>query len=212
MITIADVHARDTIDSFVVQHVTDAHDFLWRSQLRFHWLKETDNLHVEHCSGHIDYGYEYFGLDGRLVVTPLTHKIHLAVTHALTMQMGCTMSGPMASGKAETIRDLAKILAIFSLITNCTALTDYSSVETILSGLMQCGGWSCLTHFDSMNAVTIDVISMLLHTLRESMLLTKSRFIVSGDETIPKMSDKVHTLRFSLDRTSLISIVSLVPS
>lgn len=178
-ITIAEVHARDTIDSFVMQHVTDASNFLWQSQLRFHWLKESDNLHVEHCSGHIDYGYEYFGLDGRLVVTPLTNKIHLAVTHALTMRMGCAISGRTTSGKAETVRDLAKILAIFSLISNCTELTDFNSVETILSGLMQCGGWSCLTNFNTMHATTIDIISMMLHALRASMHLTKSRFNVN---------------------------------
>lgn len=178
-ITIAEVHARDIIDTFVVQHVMDANDFLWRSQLRFHWLKETDNLHIEHCSGHIDYGYEYFGLDGRLVVTPLTNKIHLAVTHALTMQLGCSMYGTTTGGKTETIRDLAKILAIFSLITNCNELTDFNSIETILSGLMQCGGWSCLTNFNNIAATTIDVISMLLHTLRASMHLTKSKFNVN---------------------------------
>lgn len=182
-ITIADVHARDTIDSFVVQRVTDADNFLWQSQLRFHWLKESDNLHIEHFSGSIDYGYEYFGLNGRLVVTPLTNKIHLAVTHALTMQMGCAISGPRTSGKTETIRDLAKILAVFSLVSNCTELTDYHNVETILSGVMQCGGWSCLTNFNNMNAATIDVISMLLHTLRASMHLTKSQFSVNAKGT-----------------------------
>lgn len=179
--TIADVHARDTVDLFVDQHVTDANNFLWRSQLRFHWLKDTDNLHIEHCSGHIDYGYEYFGLNGRLVVTPLTNKIHLAVTHALKMQMGCAISGPTTSGKAETIKDLAKILAIFSLISNCTELTDYNSVETVLSGLMQCGGWSCLTNFNNINSSIIDVISMLLHTLRASMHLMKSQFNVNAN-------------------------------
>lgn len=173
------MHARDVIDSFVVQHVSDASNFLWRSQLRFHWLKESNNLQIEHCSGHIDYGYEYFGLNGRLVVTPLTNKIHLAVTHVLSMQMGCAISGPTANGKAETVKDLAKIFAIISLISNCTEHTDYNSVETILSGLMQCGGWSCLTDFNNMNPIAIDVISMLLHTLRASMHLRKSQFNVN---------------------------------
>lgn len=207
-ITISDVHARDIIDSFVVQHVTDAGNFLWRSQLRFHWLKESDNLHIEHCSGDIGYGYEYFGLDGRLVVTPLTNKIHLSVTHALSMQMGCAMSGPSSSGKAETIRDLAKILAILSMITNCTERTDFNSVETILSGLMQCGGWSCLTNFNNMNATTIDIISMLLHTLRASMHLTKSQFIVSAEREIAINRALFNLFNFSLDHTRSIWIAN----
>lgn len=50
-ITISEVHARDTVDSFVQQHIMDARNFQWMSQLRLHWLKELDNLYVEHYSG-----------------------------------------------------------------------------------------------------------------------------------------------------------------
>lgn len=50
-IIIADVHARDVVDLFVEHHINDARQFQWLSRLRFHWLKEVDNISIEHYSG-----------------------------------------------------------------------------------------------------------------------------------------------------------------
>lgn len=50
-IIVSDVHKRDVLDAFVLQHVVSAEHYLWRCQLRFHWIKDTDNLHIAHCSG-----------------------------------------------------------------------------------------------------------------------------------------------------------------
>lgn len=58
----------------------DAQEFEWESQLRFYWLGEEDNLFVHQCSASFSYGYEYMGLNGRLVITPLTDRIYLTIT------------------------------------------------------------------------------------------------------------------------------------
>lgn len=88
-----DVHARDIIEAFVRNSVLDAQDFGWESQLRFYWVKETDNLQILQCTGRFDYGYEYMGLNGRLVITPLTDRIYLTITQALTMNLGGAPAG-----------------------------------------------------------------------------------------------------------------------
>ncbi|XDV20913.1 hypothetical protein PO909_026118 [Leuciscus waleckii] len=79
-VLIIDVHARDIVDAFVRDSITDAREFEWESQLRFYWVKEPDELFVRQCSAQFSYGYEYMGLNGRLVITPLTDRIYLTLT------------------------------------------------------------------------------------------------------------------------------------
>lgn len=93
-VLIIDVHARDIIDSFVRDSILDAREFEWESQLRFYWEKEPDELIVQQCTGEFGYGYEYMGLNGRLVITPLTDRIYLTLTQALSMKLGGAPAGP----------------------------------------------------------------------------------------------------------------------
>ena len=58
----------------------NAREFEWESQLRFYWVREPDELEIRQCTGSFRYGYEYMGLNGRLVITPLTDRIYLTLT------------------------------------------------------------------------------------------------------------------------------------
>ena len=58
----------------------EAREFEWESQLRFYWEQEPDTIMVQQCTGKFGFGYEYMGLNGRLVITPLTDRIYLTIT------------------------------------------------------------------------------------------------------------------------------------
>lgn len=60
--------------------ILEAQEFEWESQLRFYWDREPDELNIRQCTGTFGYGYEYMGLNGRLVITPLTDRIYLTLT------------------------------------------------------------------------------------------------------------------------------------
>lgn len=60
--------------------IMDEKEFEWESQLRFYWMREPDELYIRQCTGIFLYGYEYMGLNGRLVITPLTDRIYLTLT------------------------------------------------------------------------------------------------------------------------------------
>lgn len=65
---------------FLRSSILEAREFEWESQLRFYWDREPDELNIRQCTGTFGYGYEYMGLNGRLVITPLTDRIYLTLT------------------------------------------------------------------------------------------------------------------------------------
>ena len=105
--------------------ILEAREFEWESQLRFYWEKESDQLLVQQCTGTFNFGYEYMGLNGRLVITALTDRIYLTITQALSMHLGGAPAGPAGTGKTETVKDLAKAMGLLCVVTNCGEGMDY---------------------------------------------------------------------------------------
>lgn len=181
-VLIIDVHARDIIDGFVRDSIMDAKEFEWESQLRFYWEKEPDELVVRQCTGEFGYGYEYMGLNGRLVITPLTDRIYLTLTQALSMNLGGAPAGPAGTGKTETTKDLAKALGLLCVVTNCGEGMDFKAVGKIYSGLCQCGAWGCFDEFNRIDVSVLSVISTQLKTIQNALILKLKRFHFEGQE------------------------------
>ncbi|KAK9891062.1 hypothetical protein WA026_013388 [Henosepilachna vigintioctopunctata] len=181
-IAIIEVHARDIIEGFVRDSVTDAQEFEWESQLRFYWVNHLDNLYVNQCTGSFEYGYEYMGLNGRLVITALTDRIYLTITQALIMHMGGAPAGPAGTGKTETTKDLAKALALLCIVTNCGEGMDFKAIGTTLAGLVQCGAWGCFDEFNRIDISVLSVISTQLQTIRSALMNKVDKFMFEGHE------------------------------
>ena len=64
-----EVHARDVIDKLIKVHCQDKDSFDWLQQLRLYWDKDLDNCVVRQTNTQFEYGYEYLGNSGRLVIT-----------------------------------------------------------------------------------------------------------------------------------------------
>ncbi|KAF2892470.1 hypothetical protein ILUMI_13689 [Ignelater luminosus] len=177
-----EVHARDIVEGFVRDSVTDAQEFEWESQLRFYWVNHLDNLWVRQCTGSFEYGYEYMGLNGRLVITPLTDRIYLTITQALIMHLGGAPAGPAGTGKTETTKDLAKAMALLCIVTNCGEGMDFKAIGTTLAGLAQCGAWGCFDEFNRIDISVLSVISTQLQTIRSALVMKLKRFNFEGVE------------------------------
>lgn len=166
---IIDVHARDIVDSFVRDSVLHEKEFAWESQLRFYWKKDVDNVVISQCTGNFRYGYEYMGFNGRLVITPLTDRCYMALTQALTFKLGGSPAGPAGTGKTETVKDLAKSLALPCYVINCGEGLDYKAMGSIFSDLVQVGAWGCFDEFNRINIEVLSVVSAQLRAIQNAL-------------------------------------------
>jgi dynein heavy chain len=179
---IIDVHARDIVDRFVRDSIMDANEFEWESQLRFYWDREVDELIAIQSNGVFDYGYEYMGLNGRLVITPLTDRCYLTLTQALSMKLGGAPAGPAGTGKTETVKDLAKALGLLCMVTNCGEGMDYQAMGKIFAGLVQTGAWGCFDEFNRIELAVLSVISAQIKTIQNALVTGLKRFQFEGHE------------------------------
>ncbi|TMW57276.1 hypothetical protein Poli38472_003201 [Pythium oligandrum] len=166
---IIDVHARDIVDSFVRDSILHEKEFAWESQLRFYWKKDVDDVVISQCTGNFRYGYEYMGLNGRLVITPLTDRCYMTLTQALTFKLGGSPAGPAGTGKTETVKDLAKSLAVPCYVINCGEGLDYKAMGSIFSGLVQVGAWGCFDEFNRINIEVLSVVSAQLRAIQNAL-------------------------------------------
>jgi dynein heavy chain len=179
---IIDVHQRDIIDNFVRDSVLDEKEFAWESQLRFYWFKKDDDIQIRQCTGCFGFGYEYMGLNGRLVITPLTDRCYMTLTQALHFRLGGSPAGPAGTGKTETVKDLAKSMGCFCVVFNCGEGLDYQAMGRIFSGLAQCGAWGCFDEFNRIDAEVLSVVSTQIKIIQNAMLSGLLRFVFEGKE------------------------------
>lgn len=136
---IFDVNARDVTKKLIDDRNCDVDCFQWISQLRYYWIN--NEINVRALNSTISYGNEYLGNFQRNVMTPLTERCFLCVLLAFQHQMGASIEGPTATGKSETIKDLAKALAVQMKIFDCTPDFYFRTISQFLKGVASSGAW-----------------------------------------------------------------------
>lgn len=179
---ILDVHGRDIVERFVRDSVLSDREFAWESQLRFYWDMEKDDVAIRQCTGIFDFCYEYQGLGGRLVITPLTDRCVMTLTTALTFYLGGAPAGPAGTGKTETVKDLAKSLAIRCVVTNCGETMDFNFMGEIFSGLIQTGFWGCFDEFNRINVEVLSVVSAQIKLIQNGLVEGKQKILFNEQD------------------------------
>lgn len=168
-------HMDTILDRLISKKVSRVNDFEWLGQIRFYLDDEMITLKM--LTSKLSYGFEYIGNAKHLVSTAATDRCYRAIFVALNHHIGVAVQGPSASGKTETIKNLAKIDARYCVAFNCA--TDFNGLvaTNYLKGTIACGAWVC---FDNLNLVSSDNLSVIANQIQ----IIRSALEASHDQLI----------------------------
>ncbi len=133
---VSDVHNRDVVANLLSHSVSSVNSFLWKRQMRHYWSGDC-TLEIGDVSH--GYQYEYVGNTSRLVITPSTDRCFVTLFQALRLNLGVALVGPAGTGKTETVKDLARSLAVCCYTYNCSDQMDHMALGQMFKGLAQSG-------------------------------------------------------------------------
>ncbi|KAI1728166.1 dynein heavy chain and region d6 of dynein motor domain-containing protein [Ditylenchus destructor] len=167
------VHKRDVCRELLNKKVTNNLDFHWLKVMRYYFdAAEQDPLKccvIKVANAQFLYGFEYLGIQERLVQTPLTDRCYLTMTQALHSRLGGSPFGPAGTGKTESVKALGCDLGRFVLVFNCDETFDFQAIGRILVGLCQVGAWGCFDEFNRLEERMLSAVSQQIQSIQESI-------------------------------------------
>ena len=167
------VHKRAILRSLIKSEVNNNRDFEWLSQMRFYFdPKQSDvlqQLSIYMANAKFQYGFEYLGVQEKLVQSPLTDRCYLTLTQALDLRLGGSPFGPAGTGKTESVKALGGQLGRFVLVFNCDEAFDFQAMGRIFVGLCQVGAWGCFDEFNRLEERTLSAVSQQIQTIQETL-------------------------------------------
>lgn len=167
------VHKRDVTRSLIHHKIDSPKSFAWLRLMRFYFDPRQQDvlkqLIVHMANAKFYYGFEYLGVQDKLVQTPLTDRCYLTMTQALEARLGGSPFGPAGTGKTETVKALGHQLGRFVLVFNCDENFDFQAVGRIFIGLCQVGAWGCFDEFNRLEERMLSAVSQQIQTIQETL-------------------------------------------
>uniref|UniRef100_A0A8R1U2J5 Dynein heavy chain, cytoplasmic n=1 Tax=Onchocerca volvulus TaxID=6282 RepID=A0A8R1U2J5_ONCVO len=167
------VHKRDICRCLIQNKVASVTSFYWSRCMRFYFDPRKLDPHsccvMKMANACFPYGFEYLGLQEKLVQTPLTDRCYLTMTQALNARLGGSPFGPAGTGKTESVKALGHKIGRFVLVFNCDETFDFQAMGRILVGLCQVGAWGCFDEFNRLEERMLSAVSQQIQTIQEAV-------------------------------------------
>ncbi|CAO1413898.1 unnamed protein product [Diamesa tonsa] len=167
------VHKRTVTRRLIKHGVNNPKTFHWLTEMRFYFdPRQTEvlkQLTIHMANARFYYGFEYLGVQDRLVQTPLTDRCYLTMTQALESRLGGSPFGPAGTGKTESVKALGNQLGRFVLVFNCDETFDFQAMGRIFVGLCQVGAWGCFDEFNRLEERMLSAVSQQIQTIQEAL-------------------------------------------
>lgn len=86
------VHQKQVTRTLISNKINSAKSFDWLCQMRFYFDPKNPDvlqqLSIQMANAKFNYGFEYLGVQDKLVQTPLTDRCYLTLTQALEARLG----------------------------------------------------------------------------------------------------------------------------
>ncbi|XP_022099208.1 dynein beta chain, ciliary-like [Acanthaster planci] len=148
--------------------------FDWRSRLRYIWNETSNNLSVKLLDTSFEYGFEYMGSAGRLVLTPDTEQVFLSLAQAVKAHMAGLCVGPSWNRRLELVQEMARSLGHPLYLFNCSHTTDSQMLADIFRGLASTGAWVCFNNLAHITAPVLSTFGQLLQSYLDALRQGKS--------------------------------------
>lgn len=182
---VADLHAKDILILLIDKGVKEETNFDWQAQLRY-YIEDYENsgkiLAVRMMDSRMNYGCEYLGnqMTCPLAITPLTDRCYRTLVEARNYCLYGALEGPVATGKTETVRSLARAVGTQCVVVGCSEHLDYVCTGNILKGVASCGAWVCLDDFHRIEAEVLSVVGQQIQAITRAVQAEAKKFEIEG--------------------------------
>lgn len=139
-------------------------------------------IYMRQFNGRLPYGFEFQDAqDSMIVMTPETERVLLGFHLAHERRLFASVSGKCGSGKTQTCRQLAAMLAQNYIENTCSELTTLRSMERVILGTAITGSWLCFDQWENISSEVLSVLAGHLFAIRKALLEGKdSLFLMKG--------------------------------